>query len=87
MEKLYGKFSLVFLNGKRSESTTEFSSGTIKNNVFHLPSDRNFRISFLSMKNNLNTDAFVLCSLSSGLTYQELEDIVEGDPHIVVIWK
>jgi len=41
----------------------------------------------LSMKNNFNTDAFVWCSLSSGLTYQELEDIVEGDPHIVVIWK
>ena len=29
VEKLYGKFSLVFLNGKRSESTTGFSSGTI----------------------------------------------------------
>ena len=25
--------------------------------------------------------------LSLGLTYQELEDIVEGEPHIVVIWK
>ena len=23
----------------------------------------------------------------SGLTYQELEDKVKGDPHIVVIWK
>jgi len=23
----------------------------------------------------------------TGLTYQELEDIVEGEPHIVVIWK
>jgi len=25
--------------------------------------------------------------LFTGLTYQELEDIVEGEPHIVVIWK
>ena len=49
-------------------------------------------LSFTFYSVNREQDTTVSCEslaalLFTGLTYQELEDIVEGEPHIVVIWK
>lgn len=43
-----------------------------------------FKLSDKYLDGNHNYDE-ICCK--TGLTYQELDDIVEGEPHIVVIWK